>query len=80
MLALAWYRASLCQRCGGHGDETTDPANDRNNPQGRGIYRASPPVECHRCTALMAVEREYADDKRGLIHQVQLKPRRQPRG
>lgn len=80
LLALQMWRDSLCQRCGGHGAETTNPANDRNNPQALGIYRALPPIECHRCTALMTVEREYLDDKRGLIHRVQLKPRRQPGG
>jgi hypothetical protein len=84
MVALARYRASLCQRCHGSLEETTDPAHDPNNPHGTHRYEAADPVECYRCRALQQSERRHSDPEvvaypLALIHQAQLVPRRSRR-
>ena len=86
MLALAVYRAGLCQRCHGELDETASRELDPNNRDGTHTYAAKPPKRCHRCTALMASDQTYHQvDKEGhyitphpqaLIHQVEKVKRR----
>lgn len=70
MVALAEYRASCCQRCGGDLHETTDPANEN-------AYQPRLPIRCHRCTGLIRSEEAYvqADQRQALMHIVD-RPRR----
>jgi len=81
MLALAEWRNSRCNRCGGDLAETTDEHND--GSPGHAGYAPAPPVRCHRCTALSRSEKAYRDAEHphALIHQVHLQPpRRKPPG
>lgn len=86
MLALAVFRAGLCQRCHGELAETTSRDMDPNNRDGTHRYEATPPTRCYRCTALMGSEATYtAVDKESgsyvtphphaLIHHVVRVPR-----
>lgn len=54
VLALLDYEASTCVGCGGYLPETTDEDAK---------FDASPPVRCHRCTALQVKQKEYADQR-----------------
>jgi hypothetical protein len=80
MLALALYRAGLCHRCGGELAETTSADNDRDNPHGVGVYKATRKVRCHKCTAAMESDHEHSSNKlvpfpAAVMHITELVPR-----
>jgi NAD-dependent SIR2 family protein deacetylase len=75
ILALAEYKSSLCPRCHGDMEETTDPAHEDR-------YVPKLPIRCHRCDGLIRSENAYTekagtDRPAALLHQVEL---RRPRG
>lgn len=56
MLALAYYEATLCKRCGHDLHHTTDE---------KWAWAPNDPVECKSCTALARSERAYAKSVEG---------------
>lgn len=86
MLALDWYEASLCRKCGQPLAECTDPDNDPDNPQSPRMYVAEDPAECFSCKVLVKSERKWSesepDQAPHMIHTAVLvdRPRRQRRG
>lgn len=59
MLALQWWEAGLCRRCGQHLDETTDPNNDPDNPHSGRTWVADGPDECFACKVLHRAEQSW---------------------
>lgn len=68
MVALAEYRAGLCQRCGGLLVETTDPKHEDG-------YKHLPPIQCNRCVEYERARHEYEDEpfSHTLMHRVTLR-------
>jgi len=56
ILALGFWEAGLCRKCGEHLDATTDPANDQDNPATSYGWAADGPDECFACKALHRAE------------------------
>jgi hypothetical protein len=54
MLALARYRTEMCDGCGGHLPETTDPGSD-------GRYHVTGPFLCYRCEAIGIARQAFVD-------------------
>lgn len=50
MLALAFYEAGLCQRCGHHLEDSTDPNS---------VWVADDPTECFSCSTLARADRAW---------------------
>lgn len=59
MLALAYWEAGLCRKCGQHLDETTDPAHDQDSPATSWGWAADGPDECFSCKALHRAETKW---------------------
>ena len=59
MLALAYWEAGLCRKCGQHLHETTDPAHDQDNPETAWGWVADGPDECFGCKALHRAEEKW---------------------
>lgn len=72
MLALDWYEAGLCRKCGHTLAETTDPDNDPDNPAAPRMYVAEQPIECLHCKVLTKSEQKWSKADPGqapyLIH------------
>ncbi len=62
MLALDWYEASLCRKCGQPLAECTDPDNDPDNPTAPRQYVAEDPAECFSCKVLLRSEKKWSDN------------------
>jgi hypothetical protein len=56
VLALAYWEAGLCRKCGCHLEETTDPAHDQDNPETSFGWAADGPDECFACKAMYRAE------------------------
>lgn len=71
IVALALWHDTRCRRCGGDLRETASPGME-------GGYTPLPPLRCHRCTALSAVEERYRSNSHphALMHRVIPKPGR----
>ncbi|MEV2239529.1 hypothetical protein [Micromonospora sp. NPDC049891] len=84
MLALDWYEASLCRKCGQPLSECTDPTNDPDNPASERMYVAEEPTECFSCKVLVRAEERWhkadPDSSPFVIHNAVLvdRQRRQP--
>lgn len=70
MLALDYWEAGLCRRCGQHLSDAMDEHTDPDNPASPRRWVAEGPDECHSCKALHAAERgvrkqEGGDDLMG---------------
>jgi hypothetical protein len=59
VLALGLFEAGLCRKCGHHLGETTDPANDQDNPETGHAWVADGPDECFACKALHRAEERW---------------------
>lgn len=88
MLALAFYEAGLCQKCGQPLDQTTDPNSDPDRPEATTQWIADGPTECFCCKALVRAEKRLSEDENsgGMEHWaihapalVAKKPRRRRR-
>jgi hypothetical protein len=68
MLALAAYRDTRCDRCGGGLDEGTDPKNEDS-------YYHLEPLQCFRCLEFARAEKQYEDQPfpHTLMHRVELR-------
>lgn len=53
-LALGIYEAGLCPGC-------RHPLSETAQPEREGLYRARPPVRCHRCTASSMAADQYSE-------------------
>lgn len=62
MLALAYWEAGLCKRCGEHLSRGMDPMTDPDSPEADHRWVAEGPDECHCCKALVRAEKKWADD------------------
>jgi len=62
MLALDWWESGLCQRCGHHLDETTDPDTDPDNPAAKRTWLADGPYECFACKTLYQAEKKWGKE------------------
>jgi len=69
MLALNLHRNLTCSGCGGWLPETTSPAAD-------GSYVVDPPVRCHGCDALGAVQEAHAKQHKRMQATRWYSPRR----
>jgi hypothetical protein len=63
MLALAYWEAGLCRRCGEHMSKTLDPMTDPDRPEATRRWVAEGPDECDCCKAMVRAERKLADDE-----------------
>lgn len=87
MLALDYLESTSCGRCGGSLTDTTDPANDPDNPDSARMYVADVPIECHHCKVLIRSERQWQEglqhpeDGAAAIHTARLvdRPKRRER-
>lgn len=62
MLALAYYEASLCRKCGHSLKDTLNPNTDPTNPRGDRQWVAEVPEQCFCCTVLAKSEKQWAED------------------
>lgn len=56
MLALQYYRAGLCPKCG-------SPIEECHAPENEGRYKVPLPERCHKTTALHAASEPYRTNK-----------------
>lgn len=85
MLALGFYEATLCRKCGTPLDESTDVANHPDLHDAPYQYVAEAPTQCLCCLVLQRSERKWADaapdEAASMIHTAVLvaRPPRKPR-
>lgn len=60
MLALDFYEAGQCRRCGEHLSHAADPMTDPDRPEAPRMWVGNDPDECHSCKALHRKEAEWA--------------------
>lgn len=60
MLALAYWEAGLCRRCGEHLSRGMDPMTDVDRPEADQKWIAEGPDECFCCRALVQAETALA--------------------
>ncbi len=63
MLALDYYEAGLCRRCGQHLSKTMDPMTDPDRPEAERHWTADGPDECFCCKAMYRAEKKLTDDE-----------------
>jgi hypothetical protein len=67
MLALAYYEASLCRKCGHSLNDTLNPNTDPDNPYADRQWIAEVPEQCFCCKVLAKSEKKWAEDKNNRI-------------
>jgi hypothetical protein len=80
MLALDYYEAGLCRKCGQPLHESTNPDHDPDNPDGTHQYVAETPAESFSCKVLVKSETKWGkqepDLAPALIHTAVLVERK----